>query len=384
MLVHVARESASRVIVDIGCGAGHDMRALRASLPDARVIGVEPNERLRQVCRFDDGLIVHADVAIVHIESADMLICIDVLEHIPDPETFLAGIAQRGRVGCLLFETTATNDTSTPLHLPENWGWHPGRCLERHGWEVIDQTGRVRVWRRTAKRGRKRASVLLCAYRSVNAEVVSSLLAVCAPRTGWRLRIKTGDALIARSRNISVTRWYHETNDDVFLMVDDDIVFSAADAERITHLCRHGHEIICGAYPVHDGGHMACRFFPGTTRVTFGPPTADQPQAPIEIQYAATGFMAVHRRVIDALVAKLPLCHPNQPWGFYPFFLSMLKPPADGGVWEYLSEDWAFNDMAREAGFRVWLDPQTVLTHIGPAGISPRNMAIMHTALQGR
>ncbi len=374
-LAHVARESGATAIIDIGAGAGHDLDALRDALPRLDLCGVEPNLTLRRGIQ-DRGIACVGDVQYAPIEDADLLVCVDVLEHVPHPEEFLATIATRAKEGCLLFETTATADIGTPLHLRDNWGWHPGRCLERHGWEVIDHTGRVRVWRRTAQEGRQRASILLCAYRSVNAEVVSALLAVCAGETGWRLRIKTGDALIARSRNISVTRWYHETNDDVFLMVDDDIKFTHADAERIADLCRGGHDIICGAYPVHDGGHMACRFAPETKTVQFGPGGGD----PIPIVYAATGFMAVHRRVIDALVEKLPLCHPNQPWAFYPFFLSMLKPPEEGGVWEYLSEDWAMNDLARQCGFGVWCDPQTVLTHIGPMGVSPRNMRAIHHA----
>jgi hypothetical protein len=57
-----------------------------------------------------------------------------VLEHLTDPEAFLTGIAARAPVGCLLFEATATHDATTPLHLAENRGWHPGRALESQGW----------------------------------------------------------------------------------------------------------------------------------------------------------------------------------------------------------------------------------------------------------
>jgi SAM-dependent methyltransferase len=382
MLVHVARESGAARIIDIGCGAGHDLRALRAALPNAELTGVDPNEDSRRA--LPDDIHKYATAGDVHdkfrcfIEGADLLICIDVLEHVPDPEAFLGAIAQRANLNCLLFETTATHDTSTPLHLKANWGWHPGRVLERCGWEVVDRSGRVRVWRRTAAIGRERASLLLCAYRSVSAETMTSILALCAGNeVGWRQRTKTGDALIARSRAIIVTRWYHETNDDVFLMVDDDLVFKPEDADRLVELCRAGHDLVCGAYPVHDGGHLACRFLPNTSEVAFGP---DQPVR--EIEYAATGFMAVHRRVIDALVASLPLCHANQPWGFYPLFQARVVSNEAAGVHEWLSEDWGFCQAARDHGFRCWLDPRTILTHLGGAGVSVRNMAALHAALK--
>lgn len=380
MLVHVARESGAKTTIDIGCGAGHDLKALREALPNTDLWGVEPNRRIvSSYCGKHHGLFhVRRVIEAVPIETADLLVCIDVLEHVVDPEAFLGGIVQRAPIGCLLFETVATSDTGTPLHLKANWGWHPGRVLERHGWECVDYASRVRVWRRTAETGRERASMLLCAYRSVNAEMLSSLLAVCAGNEiGWRLRTKTGDALISRSRSILITQWWRETNDDVCLMVDDDIVFTTADADRLVELCRGGLDIVCGAYPVHDGGHLACRFFPNTGTVTFGPGESVR-----EIEYAATGFVAIHRRVLDALIADLPLCHANQSWSFYPLFQGRVVEHPDSGLTEWLSEDWGFALAAREHGFRVWLDPQTVLKHIGPAALSVRNMTAMHDALK--
>ena len=36
----------------------------------------------------------------------------------------------------LLNRATSTNDLTTPLHLANNIGWHPGRVLDKHGWEL--------------------------------------------------------------------------------------------------------------------------------------------------------------------------------------------------------------------------------------------------------
>lgn len=379
MIVHVAKELDAKTIIDIGSGAGHDIHALVDARIGKRLISVEPNlELYGYACEAHYASEQYLSVFDAPLELADLLICIDVLEHVPNPESFLGNIAKTAKLECVLVESTATFDAGTPLHLKENRGWHPGRVLERHGWTLVDYSGRLRVWRRTALEGAQRASMLLCAYRSVNAEMLTSLLGVCAPNEiGWRLRVKTGDALISRSRAIVVTRWWSETNDDVFLMADDDIVFKPADADRLVDLCRSGHDIVCGAYAVHDGGHLACRFLPGTGDITFGP---EQP--PLEIEYAATGFMAVHRRVIDALVATLPLCHANQPWSFYPLFQPALVENEGAGGWEWLSEDWSFVRNARALGFKCWLDPQTRLTHMGGAPISISNMQAMHAAIK--
>jgi 2-polyprenyl-3-methyl-5-hydroxy-6-metoxy-1,4-benzoquinol methylase len=64
-------------------------------------------------------------MSLVHIEyltsesQFDLVLCIDVLEHVPEPMALLTQITERVKVGGLLVEATATHDQSTPLHLPE-------------------------------------------------------------------------------------------------------------------------------------------------------------------------------------------------------------------------------------------------------------------------
>ena len=381
MLVHVATTMQAACVVDIGCGAGHDLLVLQEALPAAALYGIEPNNALRQTLRGVSIACVDTPF-LAPIETADLLICIDVLEHVPNPERFLSAIAQRAPVGCILFEATATFDIGTPLHLPANRGWHPGHALEAAGWVLVDRTDmvgqaeRIRVWRRVATQAEPRASALLCAYRTISADSMQSILGLTGGHPDWRVRIKAGDALIARSRSIIVTRWLKETADDVFLMIDDDIAFDPNDADRLVALCRDGRDIICGAYPVHNGAHLACKIAMQDIDLTFGAGLE-----PVEAIYAATGFMAVHRRVIDALVADLPLCHAVESWAFYPLFQTMVIENERAGGYEWLSEDYGFSHLARAAGFRVWLDRQTKLTHHGNVGISLANMQQMHDAI---
>ena len=374
MLVHVARESGAKRIIDIGAGAGHDLRALRDALPDVLLTGVEPNQALRERLLDADGINGYSSVDYAFVEAADLLVCVDVLEHVVDPETFLGTIAQRAPVGCWLFETCPTHDHSTPLHLEANRGWQPGRVLERHGWRLQDAVeNHVRVWRRLAKEGRQTASLLLCSYREIATKSVQAIMHTVQGSDGnWRVTIKNGDADIGRSRAIIATQWYHSTNDDVFLMIDSDITFKPADADHVVELCRAGYDIVCGAYPVHNGEHLSLRCLPGQDSVEFG---TDKP--PLEVMYAATGFMAVHRRVIDALVKTMPLCHAYESWGFYPLFQQPVIRDPDVGGWARLSEDWGFCHLAREHGFRVWMDPTVKLGHQSTFDVSVSNMGLV-------
>jgi SAM-dependent methyltransferase len=373
LVVHVARELGAKAVVDVGCGIGRELAALEEALPDIALCGVEPNREIlgTLVYRFPNDP-MFADVRHAPIEEADLLLCLDMLEHVPDPETFLGSWASRARLGAVLVESTATWDTNTPMHLPSNYGWHPGRCLQSLGYVLVDDRDRLRVWQRVATTGGTVASAILVAYRAVSMPTMRSLLKL--QERGWRIGHRWSDGLISRARSIAVSRWWAETADDVFLMIDDDIVFQPADAERLVALCRDGHDIIAAAYPVRDGGHLAISGLKGS--VAFGP---DEP--PLEQRFVSTGFMAVHRRVVDALMPTLPWCHESQPWCFKPLFLPfVIDDPAAGGH-NYLSEDWAFVQRARDLGFRAWLDPAIILGHLAQIELNVRNMADIHAAI---
>lgn len=215
------------------------------------------------------------------------------------------------------------------------------------------------------------ASILLCAWRSLTVET-AECMRVMEDR-GWQSRTVRGDALIQRARSRAVSHWYRTSTDDVFLMIDDDVVFDASHAEKVVALAREKRCIAVGAYPVKDGGHLACRGVPGQELV-FGD---DSPA--VKILWPATGFMAVHRDVIDAMVAAgdIPLCNrkSDQPW--WPLFDTFWIEGDDDC--EYLSEDYAFGERARRLGFETWLDQSVILYHLGQY---PYNVFNMPTARQ--
>lgn len=263
------------------------------------------------------------------------------------------------------FGVTYMDGTSIDAHLLNIEKDHYANVLARRGYKEDPQI--------EAPRLATTATILLCAWRNMVIETVECMLDLQSKGWGWS--IARGDALISRSRSRIVSNWYRHTEEDVFLMIDDDVVFEQRAAECVVELAREKKSIAIAAYPVKDGGHLACRRFPGQ-EITFGP---DSP--PVEVIYPATGFMAVHRDVITAMVnAKTPEGTPHFPlcdanglapmWAFFDCFSLTYE----NGQSEYLSEDYAFGEVARQLGFKVWLDPSITLFHMGTFPYNVHNM----------
>lgn len=196
-------------------------------------------------------------------------------------------------------------------------------------------------------------SLLVCAYRSMSIQTHDACIAVLS-RPGWKHSVRYGDALISRARSVVVSAWYTQTDDDVFLMVDDDIRFTVEDAERLVEKCRDGYEIISSPVPVHNGEFIASRPLKGI-KVDY------DAHNPIPMEYVGAAFVAIHRRVIDSLIDSVPLCHPRLPIAFWPFFMPFVQ-ELDGDP-VYLSEDWAFVARANSAGHQAWIDPTVRVGH---------------------
>src|SRR3954468_231007 len=368
-LVHVARSGKAKIAIDIGCGAGHDLKALQIA-GIGKITGVEPNDILRTSLQ-EEGFHVVARVEDANIERADILSCFDVLEHVPDPEFFLGDIASRAQLGAVMLETCATFDVGTPLHLSSNRGWRTGRCMETHGWEKIAEEDRIRVWQRRATKNRVSTALLPVCFRSLSVpthkSIVNLLIDDPENKLGWR-EFPANEAGLLRARNVSASRWYVETADDVFLMIDDDQEFQPKDAARIVQLCRDGHDIIAAAYPVRDGTQLAIR------TLTNEPVMFGDGCEPFEVRFAGTGFFAVHRRVLDAMIPTLPLVFGAHVWAYWPMFAFSVVPDEQAGGFNELSEDYNLCERARALGFKVWIDPQIKLNHYGQVPVSVRNM----------
>ena len=171
----------------------------------------------------------------------------------------------------------------------------------------------------------------------------------------------TGDALVERARSISATHFLRHSDADVHLSIDSDIVgFTVEDTKRICEQAMTS-DIVAGVYVCRS----AIRTFPATfyedgVRVLHG-----FDHTPVPVKWAATGFMAVHRRVFERLAQDLRLLHPNDgDRSFYPFYLPFEYEMEDGEP-ILLSEDYAFCERAKRAGFGCYVNPAVRLGHVG-------------------
>ena len=87
---------AARVL-EIGCGAGSTLAWLKQRWPDATTTGVDGSDSVRTM------LAANADVAVIHdlevplpdLGSFDLILALDVLEHLRDPAGVLASLVAR-------------------------------------------------------------------------------------------------------------------------------------------------------------------------------------------------------------------------------------------------------------------------------------------------
>ena len=213
-------------------------------------------------------------------------------------------------------------------------------------------------------------------WRQLDVRTATAMFAAMASNPGEERVIWAplwNDALIGRSRSIMCTEFL-KTDADVMVIIDDDIVFEPADFWKIVEGARETRGVYGGAYVTRSTTpHISSRALPGTGEQVF----AQTPhRRPVEYQYLATGFWAVHRDVMEAMISpdaefvdaygahRIDECALGADRPFYPFFQPFVCREDDGRL-HYLSEDWAFSNRARQLGFRVWVDLSIILQHMG-------------------
>lgn len=171
-----------------------------------------------------------------------------------------------------------------------------------------------------------------------------------------------GDALVSRARSI-VASSFLRSDADVLLSIDSDIWFRPQDALRISEMAM-SMDVVAALYMTRNMATQPALMLPEGEEVIF---SADSKLT--KVPFVSTGFVAVHRRVFETVRRDLPLCHKG--WSdrgadtsFWPFYMPFTI-PWEGDEHMYLSEDWAFCQRARDAGFDCWLDPSIRLGHMG-------------------
>jgi hypothetical protein len=169
-----------------------------------------------------------------------------------------------------------------------------------------------------------------------------------------------GDALVERARSIVATYFLESTDADVLLTIDSDIWFRPDDALLVSQQAMT-HDIVSAVYATRSASHSLPTTPIGAESVSFGiDPT------PVPVRWAASGFMAIHRRVLEKLRERpdMAKCHGKDDWAFHPFYHTRIVVD-DSGERNLLSEDYAFCERAREEGFGVHINPAVRLGHVG-------------------
>jgi ubiquinone/menaquinone biosynthesis C-methylase UbiE len=102
----LAASQHPRRILEVGCGEGFVLATLAARLPGSRLAGLELDEAaLGEARRRCPGAtLVRGDACALpfRAESFDLVVCLEVLEHLPDPVRALRELRRVTRAGCLL------------------------------------------------------------------------------------------------------------------------------------------------------------------------------------------------------------------------------------------------------------------------------------------
>lgn len=193
------------------------------------------------------------------------------------------------------------------------------------------------------------------------------------------------ESLIQRARNALVSQFLKKPECTHLMFIDADIRF---DANDILRMLREDKDIICGIYPKKEinwqtvamvlqqgcpldqvknyTGSFVVNLIGGAQSVVVDLNT------PIEVENGGTGFMLIKREVFEALEDKvdwyindvLDLAGQQGPDRIYEFFPVYIQKKR-GNQRRLLSEDYAFCQIARKHGFKIYAAPYAKLGHIG-------------------
>jgi SAM-dependent methyltransferase len=101
--------SQAQRALEVGCGTGYALKALREALPNARIAGSELHSRGLVAARArhgNDVELLQLDARHCHlVEAVDLVGAFDVLEHVPEDEVVLAEIRRILKPGGVLIAT---------------------------------------------------------------------------------------------------------------------------------------------------------------------------------------------------------------------------------------------------------------------------------------
>lgn len=183
----------------------------------------------------------------------------------------------------------------------------------------------------------------------------------------------TNESLVQRARN-GIAATFLASSCDRLVFIDADIGFTA---DQVLRLLAHDVDVVGGMYRKKNPQRVD---FAANLVVNLDGtvPCATETGA-LRARHAATGFLAIKRRVFEVMRDALPHLRYRQPAGaamadaeFAWSFFDCLTDPV---TLDYLSEDYAFCHRWQALGGEVWVDPGLILEHHGTVALSADPMA---------
>jgi hypothetical protein len=209
--------------------------------------------------------------------------------------------------------------------------------------------------------------------------VMSLMYAITdSEQMGFKLQVvfRAGDALIVKARNVLINEFFQLSDATDIFFVDADLAWEPGAFGRMV---MHPVDFVCACYRVKS---ETVNFF---VRPLNGRFVRDPITGLMEIECAPTGFMRVSRRAVEDMIRvggpdmwfeDHAAPHLQKIWTI---FDTTFK---DHKLW---GEDYMFCSRYRDAGGKIWVDPEIALTHTGKTGYGGRFMdALNAMAVQQR
>ncbi|MDY3554651.1 hypothetical protein R5W24_003777 [Gemmata sp. JC717] len=176
---------------------------------------------------------------------------------------------------------------------------------------------------------------------------------------GYTVRRVRGHSAADSARNQMATDALADGFDEL-IWIDPDVVFRPDDVDALR---ANGWPLACALYPKPGLREFACTFLPSTPAVTFG-----KAGGLIPVLHGGFGFAYTRREVYDGVRQRFHLPTLNRQFGkpLVPYFAPFWVGAGDADRARYLTEDFAFCERARQAGFEVIADTRIRLWHVGP------------------
>lgn len=146
-----------------------------------------------------------------------------------------------------------------------------------------------------------------------------------------------------------------ECTDIVFL--DSDVGFAQG---TLCKLVKHPVDIVGAVYPHRaDPLSFPIRYIPERAELVGG--TEPGTEMLLEVQGLPAGCLRISRYALNAIKAKFPANVYNDMTGLLTYSYFEFSKERGG----FNGEDWHFCDVARDAGLKIWCDPEVDMTHTG-------------------